>query len=95
MLNFRLFSEKSGRKMGLLVLALSLLLAAAPRAWGGFEVADNVTEDTHYYFSNEAREVLIISADLLSGAEVTISGDGKSIAVKGSGAKLTLRDLTV
>ncbi|MDR2174871.1 MAG: hypothetical protein LBO82_02895, partial [Synergistaceae bacterium] len=98
-MKFGLFSWKSARKTGL--LALSLLLAAAPRAWGvGFEITDasgNLIEpDAAIYSNNDG--VLIISADELpSDKEVVISGDGKSIVVNGNGSdvNLTLKDLTV
>ncbi|MDR2174361.1 MAG: hypothetical protein LBO82_00300, partial [Synergistaceae bacterium] len=87
MLKFMMFPRKSTRKIGLLVL--SLLLAAVPRAWGSFTITS--ADGTNYYYSSE---VLIISADGLP-PDTVISGEGKGIAVKGSGAKLTLQDLTV
>ncbi|MDR2175379.1 MAG: hypothetical protein LBO82_05520, partial [Synergistaceae bacterium] len=87
MLKFGLFSRKSARKMGL--LAVALLLAAVPRAWGDFTITS--ADGTNYYYSSE---VLIISADGLP-PDTVISGEGEGIAVKGSGAKLTLQDLTV
>ncbi|MDR2176364.1 MAG: hypothetical protein LBO82_10585, partial [Synergistaceae bacterium] len=95
MLKFRLFSGKNTRKMGLLVL--SLLLTAAPRAWGGFEITDSmdveISSSSGFYSIDDENEVLSIDANKLQNA--VISGDGKGIVVNGSNVKLTLKDLTV
>ncbi|MDR2174652.1 MAG: hypothetical protein LBO82_01795, partial [Synergistaceae bacterium] len=98
MLKFRLFSGKSARKMELLALVL-LLLAAAPRAWGGFEITDSdgkpiSPEGGNYTITGDNHDVLSISnANGLQNA--VISGEGKSIDVSGSDVNLTLKNLTV
>ncbi|MDR2174447.1 MAG: hypothetical protein LBO82_00740, partial [Synergistaceae bacterium] len=96
MLKFGLFSRKSARKMGL--LAVALLMAAAPRAWGGFEITDSKgqpiePESGNYTMTGDNDVLNITDADKLQNA--VISGDGKNIVVNGSDVNLTLKDLTV
>ncbi|MDR2176027.1 MAG: hypothetical protein LBO82_08875, partial [Synergistaceae bacterium] len=93
MLKFMMFSRKSVRKVGPGLLALLLLLAAAPRAWGGFEVTGGAVSGTHYSFS-DGDNVLTINAKGLP-ANTVVSGEGKSIVVNGNDAKLTLQNLEV
>ncbi|MDR2175843.1 MAG: hypothetical protein LBO82_07885, partial [Synergistaceae bacterium] len=90
MLNFGLFSWKSARKTGLLVL--SLLLAAAPRAWGGFTITNSAGDDVSSNYLGDDDSVLTISN---LSEELVISGEGKKIEVSGSDVDLTLRELTV
>ncbi|MDR2174424.1 MAG: hypothetical protein LBO82_00625, partial [Synergistaceae bacterium] len=111
MSKFMMFSRKSVRKMGLLVLLLSL--AAAPRAWGSFDVSGTYKDPTprepaanvnleggHYFYENG-----ILYVKLGERSNVTIKGTEMLDTRKGivvnledrtnSDTNLTLEDLTV